>query len=97
MVRTLAVAKRQSGSLGQAFDGSTGVDSQDILAAPGIGFGSIQFFPDQNNYGNLAQTPFQPPNTDFNATLQQGIDWFQSQATNAQAYVTCASFRDMFG
>ncbi|KAI0320106.1 glycoside hydrolase superfamily [Amylostereum chailletii] len=81
-----SMAKRQSsGSLGQAFDGSTGVDSQDILSAPDIGFGSLQYFPDQNSYGTNGQAPFQAPSVNFNDTIQQGIDWIQLQAANAQS------------
>ncbi|KAG2024020.1 CEL4b mannanase [Coprinopsis cinerea AmutBmut pab1-1] len=35
---------------GSAFDGSYGVDTEDILAIPSIDFGSFQLFPDQVNY-----------------------------------------------
>ncbi|KAF9526289.1 glycoside hydrolase family 5 protein [Crepidotus variabilis] len=35
---------------GSSFDGSYGVDTEDILAVPCIDFGSFQLFPDQNNY-----------------------------------------------
>lgn len=35
---------------GSAFDGSYGVDTEDILAIPSIDFGSFQLFPDQTQY-----------------------------------------------
>jgi len=35
---------------GPSFDGSYGVDTEDILASPCIDFGSFQLFPDQVNY-----------------------------------------------
>ncbi|EEB96143.1 hypothetical protein MPER_04771, partial [Moniliophthora perniciosa FA553] len=35
--------------VGSAFDGTHGVDSEDILSIPNIGFGSFQLFPDQNS------------------------------------------------
>jgi mannan endo-1,4-beta-mannosidase len=35
---------------GPSFDGSYGVDTEDILASPHIDFGSFQLFPDQVNY-----------------------------------------------
>jgi len=70
--------RRQSDSnsqgLGSAFDGSQGVDSQDILAIPSVGFGSFQLFPDQNSYG-----PNDPSLSAFNNTLQNGINWITTQ------------------
>jgi len=35
---------------GPSFDGSYGVDTEDIIAVPCIDFGSFQLFPDQTNY-----------------------------------------------
>jgi mannan endo-1,4-beta-mannosidase len=74
-------AKRQAG-VGSAFDGSFGVDSQDILSIPDIGFGSFQLFPDQNSYSTVA-TQFTPPSSNFNGTVQQGTAWIQAQAASA--------------
>ncbi|EIM90018.1 glycoside hydrolase [Stereum hirsutum FP-91666 SS1] len=81
-------AKRQTSSTGPSFDGSQGVDSQDILNIPDIGFGTFQFFPDQNVYttdgetvpGSQGQSSF-----DFNNTVQEGIEWIQNQAAFANA------------
>ncbi|KZV64942.1 glycoside hydrolase family 5 protein [Peniophora sp. CONT] len=93
-------AKRQSssGSVGSAFDGSTGVDSSDILNAPSIGFGSLQYFPDQNSYSTLGQSSqansatdglgqatIGPDQLNYTAILQQGVDFIQMQASLAQA------------
>ncbi|KAI9466203.1 glycoside hydrolase [Lactarius psammicola] len=78
------VAKRQAGGVGSAFDGTFGVDSQDILSIPEIGFGSFQLFPDQNSYGTVP-TQFMPPSSDFTGTVQQGTAWIQAQAASALA------------
>ncbi|KAJ6545495.1 glycoside hydrolase superfamily [Mycena capillaripes] len=52
---------------GSAFDGSEGVDSEDILSIPEIGFGSFQLLPDQNSYA-----PGDPNLSAFNYTLLAG-------------------------
>ncbi|ESK96962.1 glycoside hydrolase family 5 protein [Moniliophthora roreri MCA 2997] len=58
--------------VGSAFDGAHGVDSEDILSIPEIGFGSFQLFPDQNSYG-----PADPSLPAFNNTVQSGNDWIR--------------------
>lgn len=73
--------RRQDNSLGPAFDGSQGVDSEDILGIPEIGFSTFQLFPDQNSYA--ANDPNLSP---FNNTLQGGTEWIQKQAQTAQMY-----------
>jgi mannan endo-1,4-beta-mannosidase len=67
--------------LGSAFDGSSGVDTEDIINIPQIGYGSFQLFPDQNNYG--PDDPNLPP---FNNTVQTGLSWIQSHAELAQLF-----------
>ncbi|KAG8911799.1 hypothetical protein FRC01_005518, partial [Tulasnella sp. 417] len=68
--------KRQSESgLGPNFDGSQGVDSEDIINIPSVNFGTFQLFPDQHNYA--ASDPNLPQ---FNNTVNQGISWIQSHA-----------------
>jgi mannan endo-1,4-beta-mannosidase len=79
-----AEAKRWSGGVGSAFDGSQGVDSEDILNIPEIDFGSFQLFPDQNSYSTIA-SPFSPPSANFNETVKQGIAWIEAQAASAKA------------
>lgn len=78
--------RRQSASsvfgTGPMFDGSTGVDSQDILAIPQVDFGTVQLFPDQNSYGT--DDPTLPP---FNNTLNQGLDWIATHGAVAQMRV----------
>lgn len=75
--------RRQSGTdVGSAFDGSQGVDSQDILGIPEIGFSTFQFFPDQDTYGN--DDPSVPA---YNSTVQSGVDWIKKQAQAAAQYV----------
>lgn len=76
-----AETKRQSDEqgVGPAFDGSSGVDTEDILNIPQIGYGSFQLFPDQNNYG-----PDDPNLPAFNNTVQQGLSWIQMHAELGQ-------------
>ena len=73
--------KRQSDEegVGSAFDGTPGVDSEDILNIPEIGFGTFQLFPDQNVYG--PDNPNLPP---FNNTVQTGLAWIKSHAALSQ-------------
>ncbi|KAF8636655.1 hypothetical protein AX17_003462 [Amanita inopinata Kibby_2008] len=72
--------RQQDVGVGPAFDGSHGVDSEDILSIPQIGFGSFQLFPDQNTYG-LVNDPSLPP---FNQSLLTGLDWIRRQADAAR-------------
>jgi len=68
--------KRQDDlGVGPAFDGTHGVDSEDINNIPQIGFGTFQLFPDQNSYGD--DDPTLPA---FNNTVKQGLDWIRRQA-----------------
>jgi mannan endo-1,4-beta-mannosidase len=71
-------AKRQSSDIGSAFNGAFGVDSEDILNAPDIDFGTFQLFPDQTNYG-ITGTEVQPPSSDFDNTLNETISWISAQ------------------
>jgi mannan endo-1,4-beta-mannosidase len=65
--------------VGPAFDGSHGVDSQDILAIPAIGFNSFQLFPDQNSYG------VDDPNlTPYENVVQNGVEWITQHARAAE-------------
>ncbi|KAF8201842.1 glycoside hydrolase family 5 protein [Pholiota molesta] len=61
--------------VGSAFDGSQGVDSEDILNIPNMGFGAFQLFPDQNFYG--VSDPTLPA---FNNTVKIGLDWIARHA-----------------
>jgi mannan endo-1,4-beta-mannosidase len=67
-----------------AFNGVLGVDSQDILNAPNIDFGTFQLFPDQNNYGTTGGEN-QAPSVDFNTMLTQTTNFINSQAQSALA------------
>jgi mannan endo-1,4-beta-mannosidase len=76
-IRGRWVASRQTPDhgVGASFDGSQGVDAEDILNIPEIGFGSFQLFPDQNTYG------FDDPTLDpFENTVQIGLNWIQRHA-----------------
>ncbi|KAJ7219265.1 glycoside hydrolase family 5 protein, partial [Mycena pura] len=67
--------------VGSAFDGSSGVDSEDILSIPEIGFSSFQLFPDQNQYA-----PDDPNLSAFNNTLQAGLDWIKRHGEIGQMF-----------
>jgi len=62
---------------GSAFDGSFGVDTEDILNIPCIDFGSFQFFPDQFSY-----FPDQTSNFTINA-IAQGNRWVSMHSASA--------------
>ncbi|KAJ7285843.1 glycoside hydrolase family 5 protein [Mycena rebaudengoi] len=74
--------RQQDVEMGSAFDGSSGVDSEDILSIPDVGFGSFQLFPDQNHY-RLGDDPNLPA---FNNTLQAGLDWIRLHGDTAQMF-----------
>jgi mannan endo-1,4-beta-mannosidase len=67
-----------SGSIGPTMDGSSGVDSQDILNIPDIGFGSFQVFPDQNSYG-----PNDPSLDPVQNKINSSLAWIQQSAQSA--------------
>ncbi|KAJ7452419.1 glycoside hydrolase family 5 protein [Mycena galericulata] len=67
--------------VGSAFDGSSGVDSEDIINIPEIGFGSFQLFPDQNQYA-----PDDPNLSAFNNTLQAGLNWIERHGQSSQTF-----------
>ncbi|KAG8913916.1 hypothetical protein FRC00_001299 [Tulasnella sp. 408] len=73
--------KRQSSDLGSTFDGSFGVDSEDIVSAPSVDFGSFQFFPDQQVYALDSENGSSP----FDNVVQQGLDWIQLQGETGNA------------
>ncbi|KAJ7709912.1 glycoside hydrolase family 5 protein [Mycena rosella] len=73
--------RQEAVGMGSAFDGSTGVDSEDLLSIPEIGFGSFQLFPDQNQYA-----PDDPNLPAFNNTLQAGLDWIRRHGESSQMF-----------
>jgi mannan endo-1,4-beta-mannosidase len=74
-----ATKRQQDIGPGSSFDGSQGVDGEDIINIPQISFGSFQLFPDQNIYG-----PVDPTLPAFNQTVQTGLDWIHRQAQTAR-------------
>ncbi|KAG1785012.1 glycoside hydrolase superfamily [Suillus plorans] len=79
--RWVSTATREvSSSIGPTTDGSTGVDSQDILNIPNIGFGSFQVFPDQNSYA-----PDDPNLSLVQNKIQSSLTWIQQSAQSAAA------------
>jgi mannan endo-1,4-beta-mannosidase len=56
------------------------VDSQDILNAPDIDFGTFQMFPDQFNYGTTRTvTDVEAPSSNFDNTLNDTVTWINAQ------------------
>jgi len=80
--RWVSTATKRQGSqtAGSMYDGSYGVDSQDISNIPDIGFSSFQLFPDQQSYG-----PDDPNVAPWQNTEQNGNQWITSQAQSAAA------------
>lgn len=74
-----AARKRQSNSFGPDFDGSFGVDTEDLANTPGIDFNSLQFFPDQNTFGPLGAVDTH----NITNVIQNGLDWINLHADTA--------------
>lgn len=64
-----------------AFDGSHGIDNEDILNIPQIDFSTFQLFPGQATYG-----PDHPGLSPNDNTVQVGIDWLLKQAAIGTIY-----------
>ncbi|KAG1905655.1 glycoside hydrolase family 5 protein [Suillus fuscotomentosus] len=75
-----ATKRQQSSTSGSLYDGSYGVDSQDISNIPDIGFSSFQLFPDQQSYG-----PDDPNVPSWQSIEQNGAQWITTQAQSAAA------------
>jgi mannan endo-1,4-beta-mannosidase len=73
-----SATREVSSSIGPTMDGSSGVDSQDILNIPNIGFGSFQVFPDQNTYA-----PDDPNLTPVQNKINSSLAWIQQSAQSA--------------
>ena len=69
--------------MGSAFDGSSGVDSEDISAVPDIAFSTFQMFPDQDDLG-FVNDPSLPA---FNNTVNAGISWINRHAEVGTMFV----------
>ncbi|KAF8559570.1 glycoside hydrolase family 5 protein [Imleria badia] len=75
-----ATRRQETQSVGSNYDGSYGVDSQDIMNIPSIGFGSFMLFPDQQSY-----SPTDPYLNSYTNMLNSGIDWIHKQAQSGAA------------
>ncbi|KAG1723775.1 glycoside hydrolase family 5 protein [Suillus paluster] len=79
--RWVSTATREvSSSIDPTTDGSSGVDSQDILNIPNIGFGSFQVFPDQESYG-----PNDPNVDPVQNKINLSLAWINQSAQSAAA------------
>lgn len=64
------------------------MDSQDILNAPDIDFGTFQMFPDQFNYGTTGMvTDVQAPSSNFDNTLNDTVAWIRAQVDSVHTWV----------
>lgn len=80
---------KRGGSLGAAYDGSHGVDSQDICNDPNIDYCNFQDFPDQNNYsvqgGSLSKRANSDSSSGFNAnSVSDSIQFILNQADSSK-------------
>jgi mannan endo-1,4-beta-mannosidase len=65
------------------------VDSEDILNAPDIDFGTFQMFPDQFNYGTTRTvTDVQAPSSNFDNTLNDTVAWIRAQIDSGHTWVS---------
>jgi len=65
------------------------VDSEDILNAPDIDFGTFQMFPDQFNYGTTGTvTDVQAPSSNFDNTLNDTVTWIRAQIDSVHTWVS---------
>jgi len=87
-----ATRRQQSQGVGSTYDGSYGVDSQDIMNIPGVSFGTFQLFPDQQSY-----SPYDPSSSTYDNLVSQGVDWITNQAQSASACVSFADFLLVIG
>ncbi|KAG8941080.1 hypothetical protein FRC00_012590, partial [Tulasnella sp. 408] len=69
---------------GPGFDGSQGIDHEDILRIPTIDFGGFQLFPDQFSYAAQAK-PEDNSEFAFDCILQEGRDWINNHINSAAA------------
>jgi mannan endo-1,4-beta-mannosidase len=75
-----ATRRQDVADMGAAYDGSFGVDSEDLLNVPDISFGSFQLFPDQATYG-----PVDPNLSGIEAVIAQGSEWIKRHARTSAA------------
>ncbi len=68
--KNIGTRRQEDDEVGSAFDGSAGVDSEDIMNIPEIGYSTFQFFPDQNTY---IQGPADSGLSSFQNVLQEGL------------------------
>ena len=73
--------KSQSHTLGPIFDGSFGIDAEDLANAPGIDFTTLQYFPDQTTFGPNGEIDLSDPHN----IAQNGVDWVELHANTGKA------------
>ncbi len=68
--------KDQSHTFGPIFDGSFGIDTEDLANAPGIDFTTLQYYPDQTPFGPNGDIDLDDPGN----IAQDGADWVKLHA-----------------
>jgi mannan endo-1,4-beta-mannosidase len=82
---------KRTTTVGPAYNGFHGVDTEDILGIPQVSYSSFQFFPDQNTYSADGQDTSTPPpggagGTNLAQTIQTGVTWITQHADSANTY-----------
>ena len=62
--------------LGPIFDGSFGIDTEDLANAPGIDFTTLQYYPDVTTFGPNGEIDLNDPRD----IAQNGVDWVKLHA-----------------
>lgn len=74
-----ATRRQQDLGLGPAFDGTHGVDSEDITNIPQLDLSSFMLFPDQNNYGSQSLGM-----SARDVTASEGTEWINLQGDTSR-------------
>lgn len=75
--------KRQGTEVGPAFDGTFGVDSEDIGSIPHVDIATFQLFPDQVTY----EVDLNSAIPAINKTVNDGNNWILQQISSGQRCV----------
>jgi len=68
-------------TLGPIFDGSFGIDTEDLINCPGIDFSTLQYYPDQTPFGPDGDINLLDPRN----VAQNGVDWVKLHAKTGKS------------
>jgi len=81
------LSKRQSDNeVGPGYDGSQGVDSQDISGIDDIDYAGFQYFPDENLYGPVGSDSASRRWEQVETTIDNGIIWIDQHVKTAALF-----------